>query len=204
MTERQRMHLLSPDLLILGLVASSAGCAAAGGGVVQAKVARSHRLPLPAQALDEATAPELVTGNNAFAFDLYRVLYDREHNLFYSPYSISAALAMTYAGASEDTEQQMAEALQYALPQTQLHAAFNGLDQFLLSGADADDVTACQTRPCRGARRPGRRNALCRKRAIDGHSAARSWRPRGLRPGAGRTKSCPSAGPPGTLRSAYR
>ena len=82
MTEQQRIHLLSLGLLILALVASSAGCAAAGGGVVQAKVARSDRLWLPAQALHEGQVPELVTGNNAFAFDLYRVLYDREQNRF--------------------------------------------------------------------------------------------------------------------------
>jgi serine protease inhibitor len=43
---------------------------------------------------------ELVEGNTAFAFDLYRVLAEQQEgeNLFYSPYSISLALAMAYAG----------------------------------------------------------------------------------------------------------
>ena len=40
---------------------------------------------------------ELVRGNNAFAFDLYHALSGREGNLFYSPFSISQALAMTSA-----------------------------------------------------------------------------------------------------------
>ena len=48
---------------------------------------------------------DLVAGNSAFAFDLYRALSAEDGNLFYSPYSISLALAMTYAGARGETEQ---------------------------------------------------------------------------------------------------
>ena len=56
-------------------------------------------------------ARDLVAGNNAFAFDLYRVLREEPGNLFYSPYSISLALAMTYAGARRETERQMSDTL---------------------------------------------------------------------------------------------
>ena len=76
---------------------------------------------------------ELVQGNNDFAFDLYRALSDEEGNLFYSPFSISQALAMTFAGAGGETERQMADTLQYQLPQSSLHPAFNALDQELAS-----------------------------------------------------------------------
>jgi serpin B len=38
---------------------------------------------------------------------------------------------MTYAGARGETEQQMADALHYTLPQARLHPAFNALDQAL-------------------------------------------------------------------------
>lgn len=72
--------------------------------------------------------PALVTGNNAFAWDLYQKLAGQNGNLFYSPYSISLALAMTYAGARDVTEQQMAAAMHYTLPQDRLHPAFNNLD----------------------------------------------------------------------------
>lgn len=41
----------------------------------------------------------VVKGNDSFAFDLYQELKAREGNLFFSPYSISTAMAMTYAGA---------------------------------------------------------------------------------------------------------
>ena len=40
-----------------------------------------------------------VEGNNQFAFDLYARLAQKPGNTFFSPYSISNALAMTYAGA---------------------------------------------------------------------------------------------------------
>ena len=78
---------------------------------------------------------DLVDGNSMFALNLYQYLKDEagEANLFYSPYSISAALAMTYAGARGETEQQMADTLHFTLPQEQLHPAFNWLDLALTS-----------------------------------------------------------------------
>jgi serpin B len=70
----------------------------------------------------------LVSGNSTFAFNLYQQLTQGNNgNIFYSPYSISTALAMTYAGANGDTATQMAKALDFTLPQAQLHPAFNDL-----------------------------------------------------------------------------
>jgi serpin B len=70
----------------------------------------------------------LVEGNSDFAFALYQALREESGNLFYSPYSISLALAMTYAGARGKTAQQMADTLQFMLEQERLHPAFNWLD----------------------------------------------------------------------------
>src|SRR4030043_9007 len=84
----------------------------------------------------------LVEGNSAFAFDLYQALKGQGGNLFYSPYSISLALAMTYAGAHGETAQQMADTLQFLLEQARLHPAFNWLDAELSSrghGAQGKD-----------------------------------------------------------------
>ena len=84
----------------------------------------------------------LVEGNSAFAFELYKALREEEGNLFYSPYSISLALAMTYAGASGETAQQMADTLHFLLGQEKLHPAFNWLDAELAKrgeGAEGKD-----------------------------------------------------------------
>jgi serpin B len=71
-----------------------------------------------------ASVDAAVEGNTQFAVDLYQELRTREGNLFFSPYSISTALAMTYAGARGSTESQMAQVLHFLLGQDQLHPAF--------------------------------------------------------------------------------
>jgi serpin B len=71
---------------------------------------------------------ELVEANTRFALDLYHALSKADGNLFLSPYSVSAALAMTYAGARGETEHQMRDTLRFTLPQRVLHPAFHALD----------------------------------------------------------------------------
>ncbi len=85
---------------------------------------------------------ELVAGNTAFAFDFYQAVRGEEGNLFYSPYSISAALAMLYAGSAGTTEQQIGDTFHFTLDQDTLHPAFNALDLALESrgeGAEGQD-----------------------------------------------------------------
>jgi serpin B len=83
----------------------------------------------------DADASALTTGNTSFAFDLYRTLAadgsNADRNLFYSPLSISTALAMTYAGARGQTASEMASALRFGLAPERLHPAFGWLDQEL-------------------------------------------------------------------------
>jgi len=69
----------------------------------------------------------VVEGDNTFAFDLYGQLRHRDGNLFFSPASISTALAMAYAGARGDTASEMAKTLHFTLPQAQLHPAMGAL-----------------------------------------------------------------------------
>jgi len=52
-------------------------------------------------------------GNSHFALQLYRKLRDDKGNLFFSPYSISTALAMACAGARGSTHEQMAQVLYF-------------------------------------------------------------------------------------------
>lgn len=65
----------------------------------------------------------VVKGNNEFAFDLYARLAKKEGNVVFSPYSISNALAMTYAGARGKTAEEIAKVLHFTLGQERLHPA---------------------------------------------------------------------------------
>jgi serpin B len=82
--------------------------------------------------VSDADVATLVTGNTNFAFDFYDALSQvSDGNLFFSPYSVSLALAMTYAGARGETATQIAETLGFTLDQPALHAAFNTLNRDL-------------------------------------------------------------------------
>jgi serpin B len=74
---------------------------------------------------------KVVADNSAFAFDLYQKLRGNRGNLFFSPYSISTALAMTYAGARGQTEKEMAQVLHFSLDQDPLHSSFSQLQSHL-------------------------------------------------------------------------
>ncbi|MCP3923742.1 MAG: serpin family protein [Desulfobacterales bacterium] len=66
----------------------------------------------------------LVNDNTTFAIELYQKLCDSDDNIFFSPYSISTALSMTYAGARGNTRKEMAKALRFTLDRDNLHATF--------------------------------------------------------------------------------
>jgi serpin B len=86
--------------------------------------------------LTAAKAATFGTDNRAFALALYAELAKKPGNLFFSPYSISTAVAMAYAGAKGKTESEIATALHFTLPQSQLHAAFNATDLALARRKD--------------------------------------------------------------------
>jgi len=130
-------RLLFGALILVALLGITA---CGGGGEVTLALSQHARVTSPDVA--EPDMAGLVDGNTAFAFDLYHALNDKEENLFYSPYSISLALAMTYAGARSETERQMADTLHFNLPQDRLHPAFNALDLELAGrgqGAEGKD-----------------------------------------------------------------
>jgi serpin B len=85
----------------------------------------------PSFAGDYSDKDILVMDNTAFAVELFRSLSTSEGNLFFSPHSISTALAMTYAGARGNTEGEMMQALCFSLRQDELHPAFAELESEL-------------------------------------------------------------------------
>jgi serpin B len=90
--------------------------------------------PPEAKAMEAADPlASLVHGNTAFALDLYAQISQGDGNRFISPFSISTALAMTYVGAQDETALQIAKALRFTLPPSQLHPAFHRLIAELFS-----------------------------------------------------------------------
>lgn len=72
----------------------------------------------------------IVDGGNQFAFDLYEQLRSKDGNLFFSPSSISMALAMTYAGSAGETEAEMAKTLHFEMPKDQVHDEMRALQNY--------------------------------------------------------------------------
>ena len=91
--------------------------------------ARSEQQRLPSTASSDAVR-QLTRNNAAFSHALW-TSEAPSGNFFFSPHSLSIALAMTYAGSAGTTQQEMAATLHFEQPEPELHAAFNSLDQAL-------------------------------------------------------------------------
>ena len=79
---------------------------------------------------------QIVESSSDFAIALYsKLAKDVSGNLFLSPSSIMAALAMTFAGAGGETAKEMAEVLHFVLPANRLHEAFRLLQQSTTTGS---------------------------------------------------------------------
>jgi serpin B len=98
-------------------------------------------LALGAEPFKGTISPDLKsvgTSINGFTLDLYRQLHRQEGNLFFSPASISTALAMTSAGAAGQTEKEMAHVLHFddqpQLTRQRLDNAYGELTSLLNSG----------------------------------------------------------------------
>ena len=117
-------------LLLLMMVVLTSGAVGCARPVlpVSSDVLQSDKPRDTSPEVSQMDLDSLSRGNSEFAFDLYRALAAEDGSLFYSPYSISVALAMTYAGACGETEEQMADTLRFLLSQQDLHPAFNALD----------------------------------------------------------------------------
>jgi serpin B len=77
-----------------------------------------------------AEATDVVAADRAFAMRLYLAARDGNGNLFLSPYSVSTALSMVYAGAHGKTADELAAALGVDVPDV-WHAGRNAIDTSL-------------------------------------------------------------------------
>ncbi len=88
----------------------------------------------------------LVEGGNTFAFDTFHQLRQGEGDLFFSPFSISQALGMTFVGARAETEAQMQATMHFTAGQD-IHPAMNRLDLELASRAEGREEWEAGQRP---------------------------------------------------------
>lgn len=114
--------LVTMATLALFACSSSEGPSGNPPGLIKSELERDRNPDVSAAELTQLTAD-----NADFGWKLYHQALKDGKNLFFSPYSISSALGMTYAGARGATETEMAEALRFSLGQERLHPALNAL-----------------------------------------------------------------------------
>jgi serpin B len=115
--------------------------------------------PGPAEFNPDERTEALVEGGNRFAIDFYKEIRGEPGNLFFSPYSISNAFAMTHAGAQGDTASEMAETFHYPNGTESTNRAFGTLADHLNSMEKSGKITlrtanalwADEEHPFRGA-----------------------------------------------------
>lgn len=109
-----------------------------------AAVAASDPAPVADVPAGPATAEQaaaLVKGNNAFAWEIFKQLADPEQPVFFSPYSISSAMAMLTLGAKGETEKQLQETLAFPDKGTLLGKEFQKLRGDLVSDNEKFTMT---------------------------------------------------------------
>lgn len=78
----------------------------------------------------------LVRGNNTFAVDFYKTVIHDKGNVLFSPYSLSSALAMVYAGAEKNTKEEIKKTLHFSLDPDKSALAFSSLTKDLTTNND--------------------------------------------------------------------
>ena len=120
--------------IVLCLAVLLAGCHPAGSS---GQLVKSDLPRVVSPDVTGAQVGQLVSGNNAFAFDLYHTIPASETgNLVFSPYSIWLAFSMLFAGAQGETESQLAQVLHF-LAQEDQHTVLNAVDQRLQALGEA-------------------------------------------------------------------
>jgi serpin B len=126
--------------LALTIAAVLSGCSCSGSSPSSdsgpGELVQSAKPRITSPDVTAAELAKLSADNADFAWAFYHEIIQPGKNVFFSPYSLSVALAMTWAGARGNTEAEMAEAMRFKLSQERLHPAFNGLDLELASRAE--------------------------------------------------------------------
>ncbi|MFW6143607.1 MAG: serpin family protein [Patescibacteria group bacterium] len=101
-------------------------------------------VPLP-DLEDQDTFSSVSTANNTFGLDLYSEYRAEQGNLFFSPYSISSALAMTYEGAAGETADEMRTVLRLTEDTEQVREGFSQINNRLNKEDKSYDLTTANS-----------------------------------------------------------
>lgn len=106
-------------------------------------------LPMASCATEQSGAApdeQLASAVNAFAVDVYKQLALKGGNIFFSPYSISSAMAVAYAGARGNTAVEMAKVLHFTNYKSDIHAAIKSLQDGFDSIPEEDGALSVANR----------------------------------------------------------
>lgn len=84
----------------------------------------SHRAYKDGTQMEKTEINIIAQGNNEFAFDLLKEIPHERDNMVISPFSVSTALAMTYAGARNVTLEEMAKVMHFDRDQVLFNANY--------------------------------------------------------------------------------
>ena len=91
-------------------------------------------IPAASEGADQSSATQktrLADDVNDFAIDIYKQLTLKGGNIFFSPFSISSAMAIAYAGARENTAAEIERTLHFSNSKTEIHSSMKLLrDEF--------------------------------------------------------------------------
>jgi len=100
-----------------------------------------------------AIAPDdyqtVVSGTNAFGFDIFKKAAHTDENVIFSPTSVTVALGMVYAGTAGNTAVQMSQVLHNTLTAESFHTAMNRLTLDLASREVAEHGTGTDKKSVR-------------------------------------------------------
>lgn len=115
-------------LVVVSVCTCFASACGGGGETAVADVPGALPVSTARQVAEDADAGAAVDGMNRFAVELLQELRaGDDKNVIISPYSISMALGMVYAGARGSTARQLEDALGLPRPAERAHASLNAL-----------------------------------------------------------------------------
>lgn len=142
------MHGLESWKLVPLVAVLAVGCGDDTTGSGDSSEVRSSHARLTASPAP-ADLAAVLRANATFALDLHRAVAAEGRNVVVSPYSVSTALAMTWAGARTETEARMRGAMRLpSFEQARVHAAFNAIDLGLIAQSTRP-VSSESPRPAR-------------------------------------------------------